>query len=81
MQQLGFGGLQIRVLLFQKREAFFEFVVFLDRLDIHRPHRFELRVEFLDEALDKIPVRAVAAGCLLWLGLSHRIFLRFVRPA
>ena len=56
-EEFGFGGDEVVVLIAEEVVAFFEFVVFLDGVDVDRAHGFDLTLEILDEDFDVVPVR------------------------
>ena len=48
--------IEVFVLLREELVALLQFVVFLDRLDVHGPHRVELRLHLGDLQLDGVPI-------------------------
>ncbi len=56
LQQLFLGLDQVVVLLGEELEAFLQFVVFVDRLDIDRPHRVELGLQLGHLRFDGVPI-------------------------
>ena len=80
LQQLGLRVDEVGILLLEEDLALFEFLVFLNGLDIDGAHGVEALCEFLDDLFDARPVNALRLNRQHGLGLRNKIVARLRRP-